>query len=148
MRWMHVFFFKMKISKKLVDDLTYQIIGCAIAVHREIGTGLLESVYQACLEREFQLNAINYKSEMPLPVEYKCIVSEGFFRLDFLVEDLIVVELKACDTIQPVYKSQLLTYMRLLQKPKGLLLNFNCTNMFKEGQQTLVNTHYSQLSPL
>src|SRR5688500_13546990 len=128
----------MKFSRKLVDELTYKIIGCAIAVHREIGPGLLESVYQTCLEREFQLNAIDYKSQMPLQVEYKGSVTEGFFRLYFLVENLIVVELKACDSIHPVYKTQLLTYMKLLEKPKGVLLNFNCINLFKEGQQTFV----------
>ena len=106
-----------------MDDLSYEIIGCAIDVHREIGPGLVESIYQTCMEREFQLNEIRYKSQMHMAVEYKGIVTDAFYRLDFLVEDLIVVELKAIEAILPVHKSQLLTYMRLLKKPKGILLN-------------------------
>ena len=138
----------MQVSRKFVDDLTYEIIGCAIEVHREIGPGLMEGLYQTCLEREFQLNNLVYKSQMLIGVEYKGTVTEALYRLDFLVEDLIVVELKAIELLLPVHKSQLLTYMRLLKKPKGILLNFNCTNIFKEGQKTVVNNHYDELPPM
>ncbi len=138
----------MQISKQLVDDLTYEIIGCAIDVHRELGPGLMESLYQTCLEREFQINKIGYESQMLMSVEYKGTVTEALYRLDFLVEDLIVVELKAVELLLPVHKSQLLTYMRLLKKPKGILLNFNCTNIFKEGQKTVVNNLYEELPPM
>jgi GxxExxY protein len=138
----------MNVSRKDVDDLSYEIIGCAIDVHKELGPGLMESIYHTCLEREFQLNEIEYKSQLVIPVEYKGVLTEAVYRLDFLVENLIVVVLKAIEYIIPVHKSQLLSYMELLKKPKGILINFNCMNLFKEGQQTFVNKYYSELSPM
>jgi len=79
------------------------------------------------------------------PIHYKGIILDADLRLDVLVEDLIIVELKSMDGILPVHEAQLLTYMKLLQKPKGVLINFNCSNIFKEGQKTMVNEYYAQL---
>ncbi len=132
-------------TKKYLDDLTYQIIGAAIEVHKNIGPGLLESVYHKCLKQEFFLRSLNYGSELIIPVQYKGIEVEADLRCDFLIENAIVVELKAVDAIIPVFEAQLLTYMKLLKKPKGILINFNCANLFKDGQQTFVNEYFRLL---
>jgi GxxExxY protein len=132
-------------TKKYLDELTYKIIGAGIEVHKNIGPGLLESVYHKCLKQEFFLRGLNYKSEFIVPVEYKGIEVEADLRCDFLIENAIVVELKAVDAILPVFEAQLLTYMKLLQKPKGILINFNCANLFKDGQQTFVNEYFRLL---
>lgn len=132
-------------TKKYLDELTYQIIGAGIEVHKSIGPGLLESVYHKCLKQEFFLRNLNYKSEFIVPVEYKGIEVEANLRCDFLIENSIVVELKAVDAVAPVFEAQLLTYMKLLKKPKGILMNFNCANLFKDGQQTFVNEYFRLL---
>lgn len=132
-------------TKKYLDELTYQIIGAAIEVHKSLGPGLLESVYHKCLRQEFIIRRLNFGSEFLVPVEYKGIHVETDLRCDFLVEDSIVVELKAVDIIAPVFEAQLLTYMKLLEKPKGILINFNCANLFKEGQRTYVNEYFRLL---
>ncbi len=132
-------------TKKYLDELTYQIIGAAIEVHKGLGPGLLESVYHKCLRQEFIIRSLNFGSEFLVPVEYKGIHVDTDLRCDFLVEDSIVVELKAVDIIAPVFEAQLLTYMKLLEKPKGILINFNCANLFKEGQRTYVNEYFRLL---
>ena len=135
----------MAITKKELDELTYQIIGAAIEVHKALGPGLLESVYHKCIKQEFIEKKLSYASEFLVPVNYKGTEVDAELRCDFLVEDKIVVELKAVDAIAPVFEAQLLTYMKLLQKPKGILINFNCTNIFKEGQRTYVNEFFREL---
>ncbi|HKR07200.1 MAG TPA: GxxExxY protein [Bacteroidia bacterium] len=132
-------------TKKYLDELTYKIIGAVIEVHKLIGPGLLESVYQKCLKKEFQLRNIKYYSELIVPINYKGLEMESELRCDFLVEDIIVVELKAVEVIAPVFEAQILTYMKLLEKPKGVLINFNCVNIFKEGQKTYVNEIFRNL---
>lgn len=132
-------------TKKFLDDLTYKIIGTAIEVHKDLGPGLLESVYQKCLKQEFFLRELRYSSELLVPVQYKGVEMDTELRCDFLVEDSIVVELKAVDALAPVHEAQILTYMKLLQKPKGILINFNCANLFKEGQRTFVNELFRKL---
>lgn len=132
-------------TKKFLDDLTYKIIGAAIEVHKDLGPGLLESVYQKCLKQEFFLRELRYSSELLVPVQYKGVEMDTELRCDFLVEDSIVVELKAVDALAPVHEAQILTYMKLLQKPKGILINFNCANLFKEGQRTFVNELFRKL---
>lgn len=132
-------------TKKYLDELTYEIVGAAIEVHKAIGPGLLESVYHKCLKHEFFIRKLRYGSEFYVPVEYKGLEMEADLRCDFLVEDAIVVELKAVDAIAPVFEAQLLTYMKLLQKPKGILINFNCVNLFKDGQKTYVNEYFRGL---
>lgn len=132
-------------TKKYLNNLTYEIIGAAIEVHKALGPGLLESVYHKCVKQELFVRKLSYSSELIVPVSYKGIDVEAELRCDLLIEDSIVVELKAADAIAPVYEAQLLTYMKLLQKPKGILINFNCANLFKEGQKTFVNELFRDL---
>ncbi len=133
------------ITKIELNELTYEIVGAAIEVHKALGPGLLESVYHKCLKREFFLRELAFASEFLVPVDYKGIEIEAELRCDFLIENKIVVELKAVDAIAPVFEAQLLTYMKLLEKPKGILINFNCENLFKEGQRTYVNEYFRSL---
>ena len=88
---------------------------------------------------------LNFASQICTPIDYKGIILEADLRLDVLVKNVIIVELKSMEGMLPVHEAQLLTYMKLLQKPKGILINFNCTNIFKEGQKTLVNEYYASL---
>lgn len=133
------------ITKSYLNDLSYKIIGCAIDVHKHLGPGLLESVYQECMKKELFIRSINYKSQLVVPINYKGLLIDADYRLDFLIEDEIVVELKAMDGILPVHEAQLLTYMKLLQKPKGILINFNSVNIVKEGSKQMVNELFSLL---
>jgi GxxExxY protein len=132
-------------TKSYLDNLTYKIIGAAIEVHKNLGPGLLESVYQTCLEHEFILQGINFISQPIVPIHYKGIELESNLRCDFLVSNNIVIELKSVEIIKPIFQAQLLTYMKLLEAPKGILINFNCKNIFKEGQQTFVNEYFKLL---
>ncbi|MCD6345307.1 MAG: GxxExxY protein [Anaerolineae bacterium] len=106
-------------------ELTAKIIGAAIEVHKALGPGLLESAYQTCLARELTLRSIEFEKEKSLPVNYKGERVECGYRLDFLVDGKVVVELKAVDGIHPVHKAQLLTYLKLTGCRVGLLINFN-----------------------
>ncbi|MDD8019552.1 MAG: GxxExxY protein [Bacteroidota bacterium] len=132
-------------TKKYLNELTFQIVGAAIEVHKALGPGLLESVYHKCLKQELTLRKLWYASEFIVNVGYKGIVLDTELRCDLLIENLIVVELKSVDSIIPVHEAQLLTYMKLLEKPKGILINFNCSNLFKEGQKTFVNELFRNL---
>ncbi len=122
------------------DAITQSIIGAAIEVHRHLGPGLLESVYHRCLCRELASLGIRYETEVPITVNYKGEVITDAYRADFLVEGIVVVELKAVDALHEKHKAQLLTYMRLLEKPLGLLINFNET-VLKRGVRRLVNQY-------
>ena len=135
----------MHITQKYLDELTYQIIGCAIELHRQLGPGLLESVFEKCFIRELELKGLNYVSQRIVPLNYKGLQLDADLRFDVLVEDLVVTELKAMEGILPVHEAIVLTYMRMLEKPKGIIINFHCTNIFKEGQKTLVNEYYAAL---
>lgn len=135
----------MQNTQQYLDALTYKIIGCAIEVHRQLGPGLLESVYEQCFIRELSMQHIAYKTQNWVPVFYKGLHLDTQLRLDVLVEDLIIVELKAVEYVLAVHDAQLLTYMKLMNCPKGILINFNCTNIFKEGQKTFVNQLYASL---
>jgi GxxExxY protein len=132
-------------TKKYINCLSYKIIGAAIEVHKTLGPGLLEGVYHRCLKQELFLRNVHFKSELVVPIEYKGINLNAELRCDLLVEDVIVVEIKAIDLIAPVHHAQLLSYMNLLQVPKGILLNFYSVNLFKEGQKTFVNTLFKKL---
>ena len=112
--------------------LTSQIIGAAIEVHKALGPGLLESAYQACLARELSLRRVPFEREKPLPVEYKGVQLNCGYRLDFLVNDKVVVELKAVERMHPVHEAQLLTYLMLSGCRVGLLINFNVP-VLKDG---------------
>ena len=123
-----------------LNSLSSQIIKAAINVHKELGPGLLESVYQTCMVIELTKMALKIQSEVPVPIIYQGekVMNEGF-RLDLLVEDQIVVELKSVEQIQPIHLKQLLTYLRLSEKPLGLLINFNQV-MLKDGIHRIANT--------
>ncbi len=133
------------ITKQYLDHLTYEIIGSAIEVHKIMGRGLLESVYHQCLKEELRHRKINFLTEMKIPVIYKGTTLDIDFRCDLYVENCIVVELKAVQEMTTAFEAQLITYMKLLQCPKGILINFNCSNIFKEGQKTFVNEYFSGL---
>ena len=133
------------ITQKYIDQLTYKIIGCAIEVHKELGPGLLESIYEKCLIHELKLNGFDVKSQMSIPLFYKGIDMDCNLRFDILVNDLVVVELKSVVIMHPIFEAVLMTYMKLLRKPKGILFNFNCRNLFHEGQKTFVNEFYAKL---
>lgn len=135
----------MRITKKYVNKLSYDIVGAAIEVHKSLGPGLLESVYEKCLVHELKLKRFNVNQQVVVPVEYKGISVEAELRADVIVENLIVVELKAFDAILPIHKAQLLTYLKLLNMPKGLLINFNTTSI-TESLVPLVTEEFSKLS--
>lgn len=133
------------ITKKYLKDLVYKLNGCAIDVHKELGPGLLESVYHKCLKHVLNEKGIAYRSELQVPVLFKGHRIDTELRCDLFIEDVLVVELKAIDSILPIHEAQLLTYMKLLDAPIGLMINFNCTNIYKEGQKTYVNQLYRDL---
>jgi GxxExxY protein len=132
-------------TKKQLNELTYTIIGAAIEVHKALGQGLLESVYHKCLKHELELRGLKFSSELIVPLRYKDINIDTELRCDLLVENCIVLELKSVIEILPIHEAQTLTYMKLLSVPKGILFNFNCVNLFKEGQQTFVNEQFRNL---
>ena len=134
-----------KLSKKELKNLVYQVNGAAIEVHKALGPGLLESVYHKCLLKELELRNIKYISENPVPIEYKGYNLETKLRCDFLIEDVLVVELKSVSEVNSIFEAQILTYMNLLKVPIGLLINFNVKNIFYDGQQTFVNEIYKLL---
>ncbi|HFE32627.1 MAG TPA: GxxExxY protein [Gammaproteobacteria bacterium] len=120
------------------SNLSGNVIGAAIEVHRIIGPGLLESAYQECLVHELRLRGLSVECEVPICVDYKGLVLGHAYRADLLVEGRLIVELKTVEQINPVHKAQLLTYLRLLKKPLGLLINFN-TAVLKDGVCRVVN---------
>ncbi len=123
-----------------LNTLSSKVIEAAINVHRELGPGLLESVYTACMLIELKSLNLKAKAEVGLPVVYRNQkVAEDGFRIDLLVEDKIIVELKSVEKTQPVHQKQLLTYLRLADKPLGLLINFN-EPLLKNGITRIINT--------
>lgn len=132
-------------TKREVTKMSYEITGLAIKIHKELGPGLLESVYEKCLKYELELNGYNVKQQLIVKIKYGDINIESELKVDLLVNDLIVIELKAVENILPIHEAQLLTYMKLLKKPQGLLINFNTTNITKT-LKPLVNEYFSKLS--
>jgi GxxExxY protein len=132
-------------TKTYLKDLIYQVNGCAIEVHKHLGPGLLESVYHSCLKKELTIRDCNFQTELQIPVNYKGLELETGLRCDLLFENCLVVELKAVEKVLPIHEAQILTYMKLLEVPIGLMLNFNVTHLFKEGQKTYVNEKYRYL---
>lgn len=121
-----------------MKDISYEIIGCAYEVHRTLGPGLLESVYQKALVQELKLRGFKVKSEVNIEINYKGVNVGSDLRLDIIVNDTIIIELKSVETILPIHKKQLLTYLRLTNLQLGLLINFN-TNLLKDGITRIVN---------
>lgn len=122
------------------NRLTDQIIGAAIEVHRHLGPGLLESAYEECLCYELNLRQLSFKRQISIPLSYKGLKLDCAYRLDFIVEDAIVVELKAAADLDPIHASQLLTYLKILNKRVGLLINFNVP-VLKNGLKRVVNRY-------
>ena len=136
----------MHLTRSQIKDLTYQINGAAIEVHKSLGPGLLESVYHKCLIHELNIREIYFTSELIVPINYKCLQLETELRCDLFIENSIVVELKAVEKLLPIHEAQLLTYMNLLEVPFGILFNFNTTNIYHDGQKTFVNELYRILN--
>jgi GxxExxY protein len=121
-----------------INELSRKIIGAAIEVHKALGPGLLESAYEECLCREFQLKGLAHERQKPLPVVYKGRKLDCGYRLDVVVGNRIILELKSCERLQNIHKAQLLTYLKLSGLQLGLLLNFNVPVM-KDGIVRMVN---------
>jgi len=115
-----------------INQITEKIIGCAIEVHKTLGPGLLESVYEECLAYELIQQKLNFNRQVPVPVTYKNVKMDCGYKIDILVEDAVVVELKSIEMIMPVHEAQILTYLRLTEKEIGLLINFN-VKLLKNG---------------
>jgi len=120
-------------SKLLHEDLTESIIGAAIEVHRALGPGLLESAYEECLCHELHLQGLNFSRQVPLPVQYKGINLDCGYRLDIVVQENVILELKCIEHILPVHEAQLLTYLKMTGKRVGLIINFNVAMLSRGG---------------
>jgi len=120
------------------NKLSYEVVGAAIEVHKQLGPGLLESVYHQCLHRELKLRGLDVKSEVPIGASYKGVDIDTAYRMDLLVTDKLVLELKVVDRLAAVHEAQLLSYLRLSGKKLGLLINFNVP-VLKEGIKRVVN---------
>lgn len=121
-----------------LNEISEKVIGCAIKVHRELGPGLLESAYQTCLIHELKNAGLNVRSEVPMPVVYQDIKLDHGYRMDILVEESIVVELKTVESFTDVHHAQVLTYLRLGHYKLGLLINFH-VKMLKHGIKRIIN---------
>ena len=119
------------------DKLSNKVIGCAIEVHKALGPGLLESAYEQCLARELGLAHITFEVQKPLPVEYKGIMLDCGYRVDLLVENNLIIELKAVNQLLSIHEAQILTYMKLAHVSVGLLINFN-VELLKDGIKRFV----------
>ncbi|HTC93025.1 MAG TPA: GxxExxY protein [Terriglobales bacterium] len=111
--------------KLVLEDLTEQIIGTAIEVHKQLGPGLLESAYEECLCHELHLRGISFNRQVPVPVEYKGFKLDCGYKLDIIVEDAVILELKCVEKVLPIHEAQLLTYLKITGKKVGFVLNFN-----------------------
>ena len=119
------------------DELSNKVIGCAIEVHKQLGPGLLESAYERCLSFELMRANINHTVQQELPIDYKSIKLDNGYRIDILIENNLIVELKSVDKLRPIHEAQLLTYMKLAEIKVGLLMNFNVCRL-KEGIKRFV----------
>jgi GxxExxY protein len=119
------------------SQLSQEVIGAAIEVHKNLGPGLLESAYQKCLAYEFSARGINFNSEYPIPIKYKNTSLDCGYRIDFMIENSIIVELKSVEKIMPIHQAQILSYMKLTNIKHGFLMNFN-VELLKQGIKSLV----------
>ncbi len=131
-------------TKKEVTQLSYEITGFAIKVHKNLGPGLLESIYEKCLVHELQNNGYDVKQQVKVPIQYDDLVFDTNLKIDLLVNDVIVVELKAQEEILPIHEAQLMTYLKILKKPQGLLINFFTTNITK-SLIPIINEYFREL---
>jgi GxxExxY protein len=131
-------------TKKEVNQLAYDILNAAIEVHRTIGPGLIESIYEACLIKELELRGFDVKQQEHVTIHYKGLELDAHLRCDLLVNDTIIVENKAVQELHPVFEAKLLSYMKMLKKPKGLIINFFTSNIIK-SMKPMVNEYYAAL---
>ncbi len=127
----------MKMKTRQFSGLSHKVIGCAIEVHRALGPGLLESTYQQCLAHELGLAGITFKAEYPIPVNNKGVSLDCGYRIDFFVEDAIILELKSVESLLPIHEAQLLTYLKLARVKQGFLINFKVP-VLKEGIRSYI----------
>lgn len=120
------------------NEISSQIIGAAIEVHKFLGPGLLENSYEACLLFELRQKGLNVKSQVPLPVSYKGLLLEAGYRIDILVEEKVIIEVKAVDKLAEIHTAQILTYLKLTKLKLGLVINFNTVKVI-EGLKRVVN---------
>ncbi|MBK9358607.1 MAG: GxxExxY protein [Bacteroidales bacterium] len=132
-------------TQKYINTLSRTILGAAIEVLKELGPGLLENIYERCLAHILLEKGLKIVTQQKIPLEFRGLKLDCDLRFDLMVDDLIIVEIKTVERILPIHEAQLLTYLKLLKKPKGILINFNCTNIFKEGQKTMVTELFSSL---
>lgn len=132
-------------TKKEVTQLSYAIVGCAITVHKVLGPGLLESVYEKCLKEELSFKGYQVETQKTFQIEYRNCIINSELRLDLLVNDTVIGEVKSVESILPIHEAQLLTYMRLMKKPQGLLINFFTKNITK-STKPFVNEHFHALN--
>jgi GxxExxY protein len=125
-------------SEKRENQISAVILDAAIAVHTALGPGLLESAYEACLAYELASRGLNVKTQMPLPITYRGVKVDAAYRIDLVVEDLVIVEIKAVERLMPVHDAQLLSYLKLSNKRLGLLINFHVLRL-KDGYKRIVN---------
>jgi|SRR5215213_4485560 len=130
--------FEVSGESQKINQITDKIIGCAIAVHRGLGPGLLESAYEECLSYELTQAKLSFKRQVPLPVIYKGVKLDCGYRMDMVVEDLVIVEIKAVERIISVHEAQLLSYLKLYNKRVGLMFNFH-VSVLKSGMKRIVN---------
>ena len=128
-----------------MDEVTRDVIGLSMSIHKDLGPGLLESVYETVLAAAITRNGYSVARQKPVDIDFDGLKIAGAFRIDLLVDDRLVLEIKSVEQIQPVHSKQLLTYLRLLKQPVGLILNFGGATM-KEGIRRLVNNHMDSAS--
>ena len=131
-------------TQKYINDIAYKVVGCAIEVHNYLGPGLLESVYEESLAEEMNRQGLLVARQVLVPISYKGVVITAPLKLDLLVNDSVIVEVKSVERMLPIFEAQLLTYLKLTDKPKGLLINFNCESI-TQGLVPLVTTIFSKL---
>ena len=132
------------VSKLNVEEIFYKIISCSIEVHKELGPGLLEQINEQCLKVELRNNHLSFEFQTPKEIIYKGESTGKFYKLDLLVEDLVVIELKRVSEINPIHVAQLINYLNIFRKPKGLLMNFNTTHLMS-STNTYVSKYYKLL---
>jgi GxxExxY protein len=134
-------------TERSLNHLTHVILGAAIEIHRHLGPGLLESAYQAYLDRELRFENISFESQVPLPLRYRDLSLKCGYRIDFVVERSVIVEVKATAKIHPIHRAQVLTYLKLTKLHLGLLINFN-VEVLHHGIHRIINGLRSPLCPL
>jgi len=132
-------------TKNEINKLCYEILRCAIEVHRILGPGLLESIYEKCMIFELESRGFEVRSQIEVPLLYKGHNLETLLKLDLLVEEIVIVELKSAEAFIPINSAQIISHLNLMAKPKGILINFNTTNIMKEGQKTFVTQRFADL---